>query len=99
MIRPILIEIGLFIAPFVIYAALLVVTRKGMLQPSAWSLRRLPPPRVSGVVSRLAALGIAGFVLMLGSFVLFAQFSGAPPGSTYIPAHIENGKFVPGTTR
>jgi len=87
MVRPILIEIGLFIAPFVIYAALLVVTRKGMLQPSAWGLRRL------------AALGIAGFVLMLGSFVIFAQFSGAPPGSTYIPAHIENGKFVPGTTR
>jgi DMSO/TMAO reductase YedYZ heme-binding membrane subunit len=87
MIRPILIEIGLFIAPFVIYAALLVVTRKGMLQPSAWSIRRV------------AALGIAGFVLMLGSFVIFAQFSGAPPGSTYIPAHIENGKFVPGTTR
>jgi DMSO/TMAO reductase YedYZ heme-binding membrane subunit len=87
MIRPILIEIGLFIAPFVIYTALLVVTRKGMLQPSAWSIRRV------------AALGIAGFVLMLGSFVIFAQFSGAPPGSTYIPAHIENGKFVPGTTR
>ncbi len=87
MIRPILIEIGLFIAPFVIYAALLVVTLKGVLQPSAWGARRI------------AALGIAGFVLMLGSFVIFAQFSGAPPGSTYVPAHIENGKFVPGTTR
>jgi DMSO/TMAO reductase YedYZ heme-binding membrane subunit len=87
MIRPILIEIGLFIAPFVIYAVLLVVTAKGVLQPSAWGIRRV------------AALGIAGFVLMLGSFVIFAQFSGAPPGSTYIPAHIENGKFVPGTTR
>jgi hypothetical protein len=87
MIRPILIEIGLFLAPFVIYAALLVVTRNGALQPSAWGARRI------------AALGIAGFVLMLGSFVIFAQFSGAPPGSTYVPAHIENGKFVPGTTR
>ena len=87
MIRPILIETGLFIAPFVIYAALLVVTPKGVLQPSAWGIRRV------------AALGIAGFVLMLGSFVIFAQFSGAPPGSTYVPAHIENGKFVPGTTR
>jgi Family of unknown function (DUF6111) len=87
MIRPILIETGLFIAPFVIYAALLVVTTKGVLQPSAWSIRRV------------AALVIAGFVLMLGSFVIFAQFSGAPPGSTYVPAHIENGKFVPGTTR
>ena len=87
MIRPILIEIGLFIAPFVFYAALLVATSKGVLQPPAWSIRRL------------AALSIAGFVLMLGSFVIFAQFSGAPPGSTYVPAHIENGKFVPGTTR
>jgi hypothetical protein len=87
MIRPILIEIGLFIAPFGIYAALLVVTPKGVLQRSAWGARRI------------AALGIVGFVLMLGSFVVFAQFSGAPPGSTYIPAHIENGKFVPGTTQ
>ena len=87
MIRPILIEIGLFIAPFVIYAAFLLATRNGVLQPSAWGIRRI------------AALGIAGFVLMLGSFVIFAQFSGAPPGSTYIPAHIENGRFVPGTTR
>jgi len=87
MIRPILIEIGLFIAPFLIYAILLVVTSRGVLERSAWGTRRI------------AALGIAGFVLMLGSFVFFAQFSGAPPGSTYIPAHIENGKFVPGTTR
>jgi hypothetical protein len=87
MIRPILIEIGLFIAPFVIYAAWLTVTPIGMLAPSAWSIRRI------------ASLGIAGFVLMLASFVIFAQFSGAPPGSTYVPAHVENGKFVPGTTR
>jgi len=87
MIRPILIEIGLFIAPFVIYAALLMVTSNGAQQPSAWGARRI------------AALGIAGFVLMLGSFVIFAQFSGAPPGSTYVPAHIEDGKFVPGATR
>jgi Family of unknown function (DUF6111) len=87
MIRPILIEIGLFIAPFVIYAVWLAVTSKGMLQPSAWSIQRI------------VSLGIAGFVLMLGSFVIFAQFSGAPPGSTYVPAHVENGKFIPGTTR
>jgi hypothetical protein len=87
MIRPILIEIGLFIAPFIIYAAALVAMPKGLLQSSAWS------------IGRIAALAIAGFVLMLGSFVVFAQFSGSPPGSTYVPAHIEDGKFVPGTTR
>ncbi len=87
MIRPIFTEIGLFLTPFVLYAAFLVATRAGVLGPSAWTLRRL------------ALLGVASFVLMLGSFLLLAQFSGAPPGSTYVPAHIEGGKFVPGTTR
>jgi heme/copper-type cytochrome/quinol oxidase subunit 3 len=87
MIRPIFTEIGLFLTPFVIYASLLAATRSGVWRPSAWTLRRL------------ALLLIASFVLMLGSFLLLAQFSGAPPGSTYIPAHIEDGKFVPGTTR
>jgi hypothetical protein len=33
------------------------------------------------------------------SFILLAHFSGAPPGSTYIPAHMENGKFVPGVEK
>jgi hypothetical protein len=87
MIRPIFTEIGLFLTPFVIYAAFLLATRSGLLQPSAWTLRRL------------GVLIIASLVLMLGSFVLLAHFSGAPPGSTYVPAHIEGGKFVPGTTR
>ena len=48
---------------------------------------------------RLAALVIVSLVLVIGSFLILAQFSGAPPGSTYVPAHIENGKFVPGATR
>jgi hypothetical protein len=87
MIRPILIEIGLFLTPFVIYAAFLVATRIGILQPSAWTLRRI------------AGLVIASLVLVVGSFLILAQFSGAPPGSIYVPAHIDGGKFVPGATR
>ena len=87
MIRPVLTEIGLFLTPFVLYAAFLLATRAGILQPSAWTM------------PRLAALVIASLVLVVGSFLLLAQFSGAPPGSTYVPAHIEGGKFVPGTTR
>jgi len=87
MIRPIFTEIGLFLTPFVLYAAFLVATRASMLQPSAWSL-----PRV-------ATLVIASLLLVVGSFLLLAQFSGAPPGSTYVPAHIEGGKLVPGATR
>src|SRR6476660_2214198 len=42
---------------------------------------------------------VAALALVLGSFIYFAHFSGAPPGSTDVPAHIENGKFVPGTTK
>jgi len=87
MIRPLATEIGLFLAPFVLYAAFLLATRAGILHPSAWTLRRV------------AALVIVSLVLVVGSFLVLAQFSGAPPGSTYVPAHIENGKFVPGTTR
>jgi hypothetical protein len=87
MIRPILTEIGLFLTPFVLYAAFLLATRAGLLQSSAWTMRRL------------AALAIASLVLVIGSFVVLARFSGAPPGSTYVPAHIEEGKFVPGATR
>jgi hypothetical protein len=87
MIRPILTEIGLFLIPFVIYAGFLVATRAGVLDPAAWTLRR-----VGGLV-------IVSLLLMIGSFLLLAQFSGAPPGSTYVPAHVDGGKFVPGTTR
>jgi len=87
MIRPIFTEIGLFLTPFVIYAAFLAATRAGVLQPSSWTMRRL------------AALVIVSLMLVIGSFVLLAQFSGAPPGSVYVPAHVENGKFVPGATR
>jgi hypothetical protein len=87
MIRPLATEIGLFLTPFVLYAVFLLATRAGVLQPKAWSLRRL------------AGLIIASLVLMTGSFLVLAQFGRAPPGSTYVPAHIEGGKFVPQSNR
>jgi hypothetical protein len=87
MIRPILIEIGLFLGPFVIYAAILMARRADMRQPSAWTMQRL------------GALLAAALILVVASLVMFAQFSGAPPGSTYVPAHMQDGKFVPGATR
>jgi hypothetical protein len=49
--------------------------------------------------SRVAWLLIAALVLMIGSFVVLSQWSGAPPGSTYVPAHQEDGRFVPGQTK
>ena len=87
MIRPVFTEIVLFLAPFALYVAFLVATRAGVLDPAHWPLRRV------------LSLAICAVLLVLGSFIYFAHFTGAPPGSTYVPAHIENGKFVPGTTR
>jgi hypothetical protein len=87
MIRPVFTEVALFLAPFVAYAIFLAATRAGALHPQAWTL-----PRVAWLL-------MAALVLMLGSFIVLAQWGGAPPGSTYIPAHFEDGKFVPGETR
>jgi hypothetical protein len=87
MIRPVATEIALFLAPFVLYAAFLWATRAGVLDPQHWPL------------SRIVTLATIALVLMLGSFILFAHFGGAPVGTTYVPAHIENGKLVPGQTR
>ena len=87
MVRPVFAEVALFLLPFVAYALYLWATREGVLHPPAWA------------PARLAWLVIAALVLMLGSFVLLAEFSGAPAGSTYVPAHVDGGKLTPGQTR
>jgi Family of unknown function (DUF6111) len=87
MIRTILTEIGLFLTPFLLYTAFLLATRAGVLQPAAWTM------------PRLTALVIVALVLVIGSFLILAQFSGARPDAIYVPAHIDNGRLVPGATR
>ena len=87
MIRPVLTEIALFLAPFAAYAVFLWATRAGVLDAESWSR------------SRLAGLTIAALALLLGSFFVLAQFDHSPPGSTYVPAHVEDGKLVPGAAK
>lgn len=87
MIRPVLTEIGIFLIPFALYAAFLVVSRSGVFIKSSWPLHVL------------AKLTLGALVLVIVSLILLANFSGAPPGSTYTPAHIENGKFIPGSEK
>ena len=87
MIRPVLTEIGIFLIPFGIYVLFLFATRSAVMAPSSWPLRMV------------AQLVLGSLLLVVVSFVLLAHFSGAAPDSTYIPAHIENGKFVPGTEK
>ena len=84
MIRPLLSEVGLFLLPFAAYALFLIVSRTNVLTATAWPLH---------VIGGL--LG-AALTLTVGALVLLANFSGAPPKSTYTPAHMENGKLVPG---
>ena len=87
MIRPALTEIGIFLIPFAVYAVFLIATRSGLLAQGSWPLH---------VIAKLA---IGALLLVVFSFVMLAHFSGAPPNSTYVPAHIENGKFVPGVEK
>lgn len=76
-------EIVLFLLPFVFYAMFLIATHASVIHQDSWPL------------SRLGWLVGAALLLVVGSFVYFANFTGAPVGSNYEPAHIEDGKFVP----
>ena len=87
MIRPVLTEVVLFLAPFVAYAVFLWATRAGVLEPASWP------------AGRVAWLLLAALSLTIASFVVLAQWGGARPGSTYVPAHYEDGRFVPGQIR
>jgi hypothetical protein len=87
MIRQALTEVGIFLIPFAVYALFLTATRSGLLVRSSW-------PVV--IVGRLL---LGSLLLVVISLVLLAQFSGAPPNSTYFPARIENGKLIPGVEK
>lgn len=87
MIRPVLTEIGIFLIPFAVYALYLLARRAQVLDKASWPLQTV------------VKLAIVAFVLVSLSLVLLAHFSGAPPGSTYAPAHLENGKLVRGGSK
>ena len=87
MIRPVFTELALCATPFVAYALFLWATRTGVLDVSAWSL-----PRLTWLV-------VSALVLVIASLLALAEFGGAPSGSRYVPAHMENGQLIPGATR
>jgi hypothetical protein len=86
MIRPALTEIGIFLIPFAIYALFLFATRSGTLVQSSWPLH---------VIAKLI---LGSLLLVVISLVMLAHFR-AKPGSTYVPAHLDNGKFIPGAEK
>ncbi len=87
MIRPALTEVGIFLIPFALYALFLLASQSGLLVKSSWPMQTI------------ARLVLGSLVLVVASFILLAHFSGAPPSSTYVPAHMENGKFIPGVEK
>jgi hypothetical protein len=87
MIRPVLTELVLFLTPFAVYAFLLWAKNHGILDPEHWPLRVV------------AGLTVAALLLTATGALLLAQFSGVPPGSTYVPAHVEGGRLVPGANK
>ena len=86
MIRPAFTEIGIFLIPFAIYALFLFATRSGTLVQSSWPLH---------VIAKLI---LGSLLLVVISLVMLAHFR-AKPGSTYVPAHLENGKLIPGAEK
>ena len=87
MIRPVLTEIGIFLIPFAVYAAYLLATKSGLFDQDSWPMHMI------------GKLTFGALALVILSFVLLANFSGAPPGKTYVPAHVENGKLIQGTEK
>ena len=88
MIRPIFTEIALFLTPFVLYAVFLWATRAGVLD-----LKSLADDRVwrRWRLPRCCWCSAAFFISRISP--------ARRPAPNYVPAHIENGKFVPGTTK
>ena len=87
MIRPVLTELGIFLIPFAVYAAYLLATRSGVLDQNSWPMHLI------------GKLTFGALALVILSLVLLVNFSGVPPGTSYIPAHIENGKLIQGTEK
>ena len=87
MIRPVLTEIGIFLIPFAVYAVFLIATRTGVFAQASWPLHMV------------AKLVVGSLLLVIISFFLLAEFSGAPPESVYVPAHMDHGKLVPGVEK
>jgi Family of unknown function (DUF6111) len=87
MIRQFAVGLALFLTPFAVYALFLWAVRTRAAKTSGWS-----PPA-------LRWLTIAALLLVIAGFAVWALSGGAPPGSTYVPAHMENGRFVPGVLK
>ncbi|MDQ0473622.1 DUF6111 family protein [Labrys wisconsinensis] len=82
MARPLLYELLLFLIPFALYALWLAMKRINPMERRAWRNAPLLWLLLGALVTTGIGLGLVG------------HFGGAPAGSVYVPAHLENGKLV-----
>ena len=84
MVRLIAFNALAFLLPFAVYAGWLLATRGKLRGVDDWPLRTV------------TYLAIGGAVMMLVAIVFFISFNSGAPGTTYVPAKLENGAIVPG---
>lgn len=84
MIRKLLVTVLPFLLPFAGYAVYVVLSRRAAARGRRWE---------DAPWYWLVSAGLACVIISLGALALT---SGAPPGSTYQPARLEDGKIVPG---
>jgi Family of unknown function (DUF6111) len=85
MLRRVLEELALFLVPFVLFFGYLVLVGRNPLQRVHWD-------------AQLFRLVLAGLGIVIASLVLTGLFSERHPDG-YVPAHMENGRLVPGQFR
>lgn len=85
MARVLLLNIFMFLVPFILYGAYLYLTRRdedGNI--NYWS------------EAPILWLFGAGLFLVAVAIVSLITFTGAPPGGTYVPPQVKDGVVVPG---
>ncbi len=85
MLRRLLEEFGLFLIPFALFLLFLLVAGRNPLRAVHWN-------------PHLLRLALAGLVIVIGTLVYDGLFSERRDGG-YVPAHMENGRLVPGQFR
>lgn len=85
MLRRVLEELGLFLIPFGLFFVYLLLVGRNPLHRPHWD-------------AQLFRLVMAGLAVVIASLVLTGLFS-ERHAQGYVPAHMENGRLVPGTFR
>lgn len=82
MLRTLIEEILLFVLPFCLFAAYLIIRRRNPLDVEHWS-------------PHLFALSVVGLVVAIAFFIAAGWITPRSQGA-YEPPHMENGQLVPG---